>query len=220
MDWGVAHLLTVVEENGDYQHIENPRHYKTDEVEQTTLQQSLSKKKRFSTGWKRACKKLSTFKRKQAARRKDMHHKLSAQIADNYSLVAMEKLQISNMSKSAKGTAEAPGRNVAANSGLNREILDTAPAALMSMICYKVEDTGGEFVETPTKKIKPSQRCPCCDHTTKKNRLKQAEFICVSCGYSQNADVVSGINSLKWALGLGQEFVPEVFTSKPLINAV
>ena len=80
----------------------------------------------------------------------------------------MEKLQIKNMSKSAKGNTENPGKNVAQKSGLNREILDTAPARLMSLIRYKVEETGGEFVETPTKKIKPSQRCPCCDHTTKK----------------------------------------------------
>lgn len=220
MDWGIAHLLTVVEENGDYQHIENPRFYQASKDKQNELQQALAKKKKGSTGWKRACKKVSNFMRNQAAKRKDTHHKLSAKIADNYSLVAMEKLQLKNMSKSAKGTEENPGKNVAAKSGLNREILDTAPAALMSMIRYKVEETGGEFVETPTKKLKPSQRCPCCDNTTKKNRLKQAEFVCVSCGYEQNADVVSGINSLKWALGLGQEFVPEVFTSKPLLNVV
>jgi putative transposase len=220
MDWRIAHLLTVVQENGDYQHVENPRYYKTEEATQTELQQSLARKKRYSNGWKRAAKKLSLFKRKQAAKRKDHHHKLSAEIADKYSLVAMEKLQIKNISKSAKGTVEQPGKMVAQKSGLNREILDTAPARLMSLIRCKVEETGGEFIETPTKKLNPSQRCPCCDHTTKKNRLKQAEFICVSCGYSENADIVSGINSLKWALGLGQEFVPEVFTSKPLLNNV
>jgi putative transposase len=106
--------------------------------------QSLARKKRYSEGWKRAAKKLAAFKRKQSAQRKDMHHKLSAKIADTYSLVAMEKLQISNMSKSAKGTIDVPGKNVAAKAGLNREILDTAPAMLMSMIRYKVEETGGE----------------------------------------------------------------------------
>ncbi|MFT7157441.1 MAG: putative transposase, partial [Parvicella sp.] len=114
MDWGIAHLLTVVEENGDYEHIKNPRHYKTDEIIQTKLMQSLARKKRYSEGWKRAAKKLATFKRRQSTQRKDMHHKLSAKIADTYSLVAMEKLQISNMSRSAKGTIDVPGKNVAA----------------------------------------------------------------------------------------------------------
>jgi putative transposase len=39
-------------------------------------------------------------------------------------MVALEDLKISNMSKSAKGTADAPGRNVRAKSGLNKSILD------------------------------------------------------------------------------------------------
>jgi putative transposase len=219
MDWGIAHLLTVVEENGDYQHVENPRYYKAGEERQTQLQQALSRTKKYSNGWRRAAKKLTNFKRRQAAKRKDDHHKLSAKIAENYALVAMEKLVIKNMSKSAKGTVEKPGKQVKQKTGLNREILDTAPSALMSMIRYKVEETGGEFIETPTKQLKPSQRCPCCGHTHKDNRKKQAEFICVRCGYENNADIVSGINSLKWALGLGQEYAPEVYTSKPLLSA-
>ncbi len=219
MDWGVAHLLTIVEENGDFEHVENPRYYQAQEEKQTALQQSLSAKKRGSANWRKACQSLSTFKRKQANRRKDDHHKLSAKIAERYSLVAMESLQVKNMSRSAKGTAAQPGQNVKQKSGLNREILDTAPSRLMSMIRCKVEETGGEFVETPTQKIKPSQRCPQCGHTHKGNRQSQAVFLCQACHFSQNADVVSGINSLFWALGLGQEYVPEVYTSKPLLSS-
>ena len=39
-------------------------------------------------------------------------------------MIYIEDLQVSNMSKSAKGTAETPGKNVAAKSGLNQAILD------------------------------------------------------------------------------------------------
>lgn len=39
-------------------------------------------------------------------------------------MVAMEDLQVSNMSASAKGSMEEPGRNVKAKSGLNKAILD------------------------------------------------------------------------------------------------
>lgn len=219
MDWGIAHLLTVVEENGQFEQVANPRYYRTGKAKQEQFHQAISRKKRGSNRWKRACKQLSTFKRKQASQRKDAQHKLSATIAATYTLVAMESLQIKNMSRSAKGTAEQPGKNIKQKSGLNREILDTAPASLMSMIRYKVEETGGEFVETPTKQLKPSQRCPSCEHTHKDNRKTQADFICTACGFSQNADVVSGINSLLWALGLGREHAPEVFASKPLLRA-
>ena len=218
MDWGVAHLLTVVEDDGSFEHVKNPRYYRTGQSQQERLQQSVSRKKRGSNGWKKACKRLSTFKRQQAQQRRDAQHKLSAKVAGRYALVAMESLHIKNMSRSSRGILEAPGKNVKQKSGLNREMLDTAPASLISMIRYKAEEAGNEFVETPTKKLKPSQRCPKCWHTTKENRKSQADFTCVSCGFQQNADVVSGINSLWWALGLGQECVPEVYTSKPLLS--
>lgn len=218
IDWGVAHLLTIVEDDGRIEHIPNARYYQNGKEKQERLQQSVSSKKRGSNGWKKACKQLSTFKRKQASQRKDAQHKLSNKIACRYAMVAMESLQIKNMSRSSRGTLEAPGKNVKQKAGLNREILDTAPASLISMIRYKAEEAGNEFIETPTRKLKPSQRCPKCLHTTKDNRKSQADFWCVACGYRENADVVSGINSLLWALGLGQECVPEVYTSKPLLS--
>ena len=34
-------------------------------------------------------------------------------------------------------------------------------------------------------------------HTTKDNRQTQANFECVECGYTENADVVGAINVLK-----------------------
>ena len=218
IDWGIEKLITLAQPDGEYCSVENPRYYKTNEAQQTALQQSIAKKKRGSSNWKKACKALSRFKRKQANQRKDAQHKLTSTIAGRYTLVAMEELSIKNMSRSAKGNCEQHGKKVKQKAGLNREILDTAPAALMSMIRYKVEETGGELVNTPTRKLKPSQRCPCCHHTHKGNRTTQANFTCTACGFHQNADVVSAYNSAAWALGLGREHVPEVFTSKPLLS--
>ena len=39
-------------------------------------------------------------------------------------MIVTEGLKISNMSKSARGTTEKPGRNVRAKSSLNKAILD------------------------------------------------------------------------------------------------
>ncbi|WP_438271792.1 zinc ribbon domain-containing protein, partial [Shigella dysenteriae] len=33
------------------------------------------------------------------------------------------------------------------------------------------------------------QRCACCGHTAKENRLSQSKFRCQVCGYTANADV-------------------------------
>ncbi|MFU8788610.1 MAG: zinc ribbon domain-containing protein [Methylobacter sp.] len=41
-----------------------------------------------------------------------------------------------------------------------------------------------------------SQTCPSCRHVAKENRLTQAEFVCVECGFSENADLVGAINVL------------------------
>lgn len=55
------------------------------------------------------------------------------------------------MTASAVGTVEDPGSNVRQKAGLNREILDTAPAALLQKIAYKVQETGGLFMGAPTR---------------------------------------------------------------------
>ncbi|WP_139470234.1 zinc ribbon domain-containing protein, partial [Escherichia coli] len=41
-----------------------------------------------------------------------------------------------------------------------------------------------------------SQRCACCGHTAKENRLSQSQFRCQVCGYTANADVNGARNIL------------------------
>ncbi len=41
------------------------------------------------------------------------------------------------------------------------------------------------------------QTCPCCGHVAKENQLKEVEFLCVACGYADNADGVGTINILE-----------------------
>lgn len=81
--------------------------------------------------------------------------------------MATEELTLKNMTRSAAGTVEEPGKQVAQKAGLNREMLDTAPGLFTSLFRYKVLETGGEWVDAPTRKLKPSQRCPQCWHVAK-----------------------------------------------------
>lgn len=216
VDWGVDKLLTISHEDGTYTVIDNQRWFKSSKETQIALQQSLSRKKRGSSNWKKAKRKLSLFQSKIARKRHDHHHKLSADLAQNYALIAGEKLQISNMTRTAKGTAENPGKNVAQKAGLNREILDTAPAALLAMINYKVSETGGWYCETPTRQLKPSQRCPDC-WTVAKKTLSQRHHDC-GCGCSMPRDAASALVNLRWALGCGQELADAVNPTKPLLS--
>jgi len=199
LDWGVNHLLTLTEEDGTYRQVDNPRYYQTAKKELVKLSQSISSKKRGSNRWKKSCKKLSDARSKIARKRDCDYHQLSHDIAKEYALVATEELAIKNMTKSAKGTVEKPGKKVKQKSGLNREILDTAPRKLLNMVHYKVEETDGHYEEVETKKVKPSQRCPDCLAVVKKS-LDERQHKC-PCGLSMPRDSASGLVMVRSVLG-------------------
>jgi len=202
-DWGVSKLLTVVDDNGVHE-VENPRIGRDNVERQAQLQQKAARCKRGSKGWKRACRALRTFKRREANRRLDAQHKLSAGVASHYFAFAMEKLTVKNMTASAAGTVEEPGKNVQQKAGLNREILDTAPTRLMTLISYKVQETGGWFYEAPTRQLKPSQTCPACGHVHKK-KLTERTHECAVCGHTEPRDVASARIVYSW---LKRQLVP------------
>ena len=102
------------------------------------------------------------------------------------------------MTASARGTAEEPGRNVAQKAGLNRSILDTAPAAFLNMLRYKAEEAGSEFLEAETRRLKPSQRCPDCGKVRKK-ALSLRQHDC-KCGCHLGRDEAAALVLLRWGL--------------------
>ncbi|MBO0863375.1 MAG: transposase, partial [Chloracidobacterium sp.] len=71
--------------------------------------------------------------------RNDFLHKATAAISKNQAVVFVEDLQVGNMSKSAAGTIDAPGRNVRAKSGLNKAILDQGWYEFRRQLNYKLE---------------------------------------------------------------------------------
>ena len=99
------------------------------------------------------------------------------------------------MSKSAAGTAENPGKNVAQKSGLNKAILDQGWGEFRRQLDYKMAWKGGMLFAVPPHYT--SQECPKCHHVSADNRQTQAKFVCVQCHYENNADHVGAINVLE-----------------------
>jgi IS605 OrfB family transposase len=121
--------------------------------------------------------------------RTDFVEKTSTMLARWFDVIHVEDLKIANMVKSAKGTMEKPGKNVAAKAGLNRGIHKNGWGQLVERLEHKAP---GRVV-----KVNPaytSQRCSACGHVAKDNRESQAVFLCVACGYTGNADVNAAIN--------------------------
>ncbi|MCX4788165.1 transposase [Streptomyces sp. NBC_01221] len=118
----------------------------------------------------------------------DWQHRTTTAIARTYGTVVVEALTITNMVKSARGTIEEPGKNVAQKSGLNRSISGEAWGRTVTMLTYKTARLGGTLHKVPAPGT--SQRCSACGITTPGSRESQAVFVCKNpdCGWSGNAD--------------------------------
>ncbi|WGZ95384.1 MAG: transposase [Candidatus Thiothrix putei] len=150
---------------------------------------------KFSNNWKKAKAKVQKIHTKIANARRDFLHKATTTISQNHAVVFVEELQVWNMSQSAAGTAENPGTNVAAKSGLNKAILDQGWGEFRRQLDYKTVWNGGMLFTVPPQYT--SQTCPCCGHVSADNRQTQACFACVACGYENHADVVGAVNVLE-----------------------
>ena len=163
-------------------------------------QKRMKRKIKFSSNWKKAVAKVRKIHTNIANARKDFLHKASTAISKNHAIVCIEDLKIKNMSSSAKGSIENPGKNVKQKSGLNRSILDQGWGEFRRQLQYKLSWNGGLLLAVPPHHT--SQTCPCCAFVSKENRLSQAHFSCIHCGYKNHADVVGAINILERGLRL------------------
>ena len=160
-------------------------------------QRKLSRKKKGSNNWKKAKSAVQKTHSRIANTRRDFLAKQSSMIAGKYCAIALEDLAIRNMSASAKGTLEEPGKNVKQKAGLNKSILDQGWGTFRLMLEYKASWKGGTVKRVPPHHT--SQTCPCCGHVSAENRKTQEKFSCVSCSFSANADFVAANNILKRA---------------------
>ncbi|EAB6843339.1 IS200/IS605 family element transposase accessory protein TnpB [Salmonella enterica subsp. salamae] len=190
LDAGVTKLATL-SDGTVYQPVNS---FKASQRKLATLQRQLSRKVKFSINWQKQKRKVQRLHSHIANIRRDYLHKVTSEISKNHAMIVIEDLKVSNMSKSAKGTAEQHGRNVKAKSGLNRSILDQGWYEMRRQLEYKQLWRGGQVLAVPPAYT--SQRCACCGHTAKENRLSQSKFVCQACGYTANADVNGARNIL------------------------
>src|SRR6266581_8656086 len=87
------------------------------------LERKLARARRGSGRRKRVKAALARLKARETDRRRDWAEKTSTRLAHDFDLIRVENLNIVGMTRSAKGTAAEPGRNVRAKSGLNRGIM-------------------------------------------------------------------------------------------------
>src|SRR5450755_1569808 len=153
------------------------------------LQRRLARAKRGSNRRRRVKHAIARLKARETDRRKDWAEKTSTDVARRFDLIRVENLKVKNMTRSAAGTRENPGRNVRAKAGLNRGILGSG----WGLLVRRLQDKAPGRVE----KISPaftSQRCSACGQVDRDSRESQAVFRCTACGFACHADVNAAIN--------------------------
>ena len=188
---------------------------KRSEEKLARLQRKLAGQKKFSRNWQKTKKKIQKLHHQIANQRKDHLHKASCDIGKNHAMVVMEDLKVKNMTASAKGTVEQPGRRVRQKAGLNKAILDQGWSEFQRQIGYKLDWRGGLLVLV--NPAYTSQTCSECDHVAKENRSTQAGFRCMKCGHSENADTNAAKN-IK-AAGLRRVSLWRAGAARPLYEA-
>lgn len=134
-------------------------------------QRALSRRKRFSAGWKRAKCAMARHQAKVAARRRDFLHKLSRRLVREHSHLALEDLTVKGLARTM----------------LAKAVHNAAWAQLTAMLSYKAEKAGGEVVLVDPRGT--SQECPEC-RTIKAKTLAEREHRC-ECGCVLDRDVAA-----------------------------
>ncbi len=158
------------------------------EARRKRYQRRMARQVKGSNRRKNTKKKLAKMSRKIANIRKNWIHQTTKEIAEKCGTVIVEDLKVMNMTASAKGTIENPGKNVKQKTGLNRAMQDTALGGFRRNLEYKC----GRLIEV--NPAYTSQTCSECRHVDKENRKTQARFLCVGCGFAFNADMNAAMN--------------------------
>jgi putative transposase len=168
--------------------------------QETARRHRPSDQRRRSRRHQRTLDALAKLKAREARVRRDFLHKLSTDLAKNHGAVYIEDLRVRNMTRSARGTIEKPGVNVAQKRGLNRAILTQGWGQLEVMLGYKLARRGGTL--TKVSAAYTSQTCSRCGVLDRMSRRSQTVFTCTACGHTTNADVNAACNILAAGLAV------------------
>ena len=171
IDRGVAQTLTL--STGEVMQAPS---LKRVEALKRRAQKRLARRRKGSARRTSARVKVARLSARKAAMLNDWSHKASTDIARRFGLVAIESLNIQNMTASGSHKR-----------GLNRSILEQAWGRFASHLDYKLSERGGVLISVPAAYT--SQTCAGCGVVDARSRQSQAVFVCIHCGHTDNADV-------------------------------
>jgi putative transposase len=185
--------------------IAKPEFIKTGQRQVKAVSKQLRRKRspnhqqkiKASRRWKKQRQVVSKRQRQVTRQREDWMHKTTSNIVSGNSLVGGEQLNVKGMTRKAKKGS----KRKAQKTGLNRSILEVGFGMIGQMLAYKEREAGGFYVESPTRELKPTQRCVQCWELTPKG-LSERLHVCQHCGHTEDRDVNAAQVNEAWARGL------------------
>lgn len=210
IDLGIHYLLAL----SDGQVIENPRWYREAQAKRRVIARKIERQRRANNPgnynpdgtvkdgaiiWRKSNRQRDTERQYAkheehvAEQRKYFWNQVTDWLTKTYSMIALENLTLDFMIENRK---------------LAMSVHDAAFGLFWQMLKYKAELRGVRLIWIPPQYT--SQRCSVCGHVDKENRKTQANFTCLSCGHSENADVNAAKNVLNLALQAPVQGVQDV----------
>ena len=163
-------------------------------------QQRMSRCRKGSRRWKQRRAVLANAQDRERIRNRNECHRITTDLVRRFGLIALEDLPIKNMTASAKGTMEQPGKQVSQKAGLNRSIAEQTWGLIKQQLICKAAWAGRELVSVDPKFT--SQRCSGCGAVSAGHRqLKR--YNCTECGMTEDADINAARNILHKGLAGG-----------------
>ncbi len=164
-------------------------------------QRKVARRKKGNNRWRKAVCEVANLHEKIANQRRDYWHKVTRELANQYSLVALEDLNLSFMNRN---------KNLALSS------YDAGLGLFTQFITYKVEETGGQLVVV--NPAYTSQACSQCGVIVAKSLAVRVHF-CPECGLEIDRDVNAARNVLQKAfVALGLSVQDKTWADTPCVS--
>ena len=160
-------------------------------------QRRLSGCRKGGHRWRKRRAVLANQQHRERVRNRNECHRITTELVRSFNLIAVENLQVKNMTASAAGTLEQPGTGVAQKRGLNRSISEQTWGMIRHQLTYKAGWAGREMVVVDPRFT--SQRCSGCGTVSAEHRQRK-RYNCAECGMTEDADVNAARNILHKAL--------------------
>ncbi|NET54185.1 MAG: transposase, partial [Merismopedia sp. SIO2A8] len=183
--------------------IEPPKFFRKSEDGLAKLQRKRDSRKKGSTATRKLNSRIAKLHQRIARQRKQWHFELANSLIDKASVLFVEDLKVSNMTRRNKPKQDADGKFLpngqASKSGRNKSFADAGIAGFLTEVLpYKAEKAGRLVV-----KVNPagtSQHCAMCLSRVPKE-LSDRWHEC-ACGASMPRDLNSGILIKKVGFGV------------------